>query len=353
MKKITLMMSMFALMVGTGLSAQNAFTEDFEDANASDRWFPVTLGTNSPYDFAAKYSDLGITAPEGGGTYCAKLQANVIAGDDGKGTSNFLGLLPKKDLTGEYTMTFDAYMFYEGTSGTSETILCGVGKNSDPENEGHTFGMFADNGSGRDVRLYKDGSEQKYGLDDALYTYAGISQNFNLEAPAHSVYQEAVVLAGEDVAVADPGNQWVKMSVEVSTGSVVFKVNGKEFARFKEGSKDGAAMIGYVDLFTGSVNTTSFLAIDNVKIVDGVTLGTNDTEIANVSLYPNPAQGFVNFALEGKGNVEIFNISGQRVMGAELNGTTSVDISGLNSGMYFAKVTTLEGAVKSMKLQVK
>ncbi|MCK5906279.1 MAG: T9SS type A sorting domain-containing protein, partial [Flavobacteriales bacterium] len=71
------------------------------------------------------------------------------------------------------------------------------------------------------------------------------------------------------------------------------------------------------------------------------------------SIYPNPAKGMVNVSVEGKANFQLFNISGQSVMNMDIKGTTSVDISSLNSGMYFSRITSETGATKTLKLQVK
>ena len=355
MKKITMMMSALALFVSANVSAQ-LLTEDFEDTKADSRWFPSTIGDISPLDFAAKYTDLGITAPTNGGEYCAKLQANVKAGDDGKGSSNFLGISPKADFTGAYTLTFDAYMFYEGTSGTSETMLWGVGhEGSTPETEGLRLGLFADNGSGKDVRLYKAGDHKSYDAATTEYSYAGADvngldneQNGNLDAPNISYYQQAYGNTFE----TNPGNQWLSIKAEVTTSATIFYVNDMEFARFNEAPTSGTILIGYVDLFTGSVNTTSYMLVDNVKVVAS-SLGINERELSNVSVYPNPASGVVNVSVEGNAKFQLFNISGQSVMSRDISGTTSIDVSSLNSGIYFSRITGESGAVKTIKLQIK
>ena len=72
---------------------------------------------------------------------------------------------------------------------------------------------------------------------------------------------------------------------------------------------------------------------------------------ARVGLYPNPAQGEVTLELGAiKSSVELvfFDINGKRRMTRVFDGSLSaysVDISGLNSGIYFARVRTAQGEV--------
>ena len=354
MKKITLMMSALALFVSGSVSAQ-LLDENFEDQAADARWFAATIGdgTISPMDFAAKYSDLEVDAPANGGDYCAKMMANVLDADgEGNGQANFLGILPKADFSGEYTLTFDGYAYYDGESaGSTEAFMWGVGHaGDDPENEGYRLSVFGDNGSSRDVRLFKSGVEQKFDDQGAQFTYAGISQNGNLDAPDIAIYQTAYET--EPTPDSHALNKWLSIKAEVTAEGVVYSINDVEFARFIGVPTDGSMMIAYVDLFTGSLNQTSYFLVDNVKVVAGA-LGINDNELSNVSVYPNPASGMVNVSVEGKANFQLFNILGQGVMNREINGTTSIDISSLNSGMYFSKITSESGATKTLKLQVK
>jgi hypothetical protein len=348
MKKITLMMGALALFVSANVSAQ--FTEDFEDQGADARWFYEKTG-NCTLDYAAKYADLGINAPANGGEYCAMMQANLVKGDDGKGSANFIGIMPKKELKGAYTLTFDAYLYFKGTSGTTEAMTWGVGhEGTDAENEGFRLSITVDNGSSRDIRLYKDGVEQQYDVTSTMFAYSDTLQNANLDAPDITYYQHAY--SDNPTPDTNPGNQWLSIKADVTDSAVIFYVNDKEFARFNEVPTGGTILIGYYDPFTGSVNVTSKMLVDNVKIVENA-LGINERELSNVSVYPNPAKGMVNVSVEGKANFQLFNVSGQSVMNTDIDGDTSIDISSLNSGMYFSRITNEEGASKTLKLQIK
>jgi hypothetical protein len=90
--------------------------------------------------------------------------------------------------------------------------------------------------------------------------------------------------------------------------------------------------------FTGSSTGTIVFAKTNV----GVTMGIEGIEETGfVSLYPNPATGTINIQLNKKGHntVAIVDLAGKTQLTttlAELN--NSIDISGLQSGMYFVKL---------------
>ncbi|MFH0867173.1 MAG: T9SS type A sorting domain-containing protein, partial [Bacteroidota bacterium] len=61
----------------------------------------------------------------------------------------------------------------------------------------------------------------------------------------------------------------------------------------------------------------------------------------DVSIYPNPANDYIIIAVPQKSNIEILNIQGQLLKSlVTTEDKTTIDISGLTSGMYFIKVTT-------------
>ena len=76
-----------------------------------------------------------------------------------------------------------------------------------------------------------------------------------------------------------------------------------------------------------------------------------------VSVQPNPTKGKVNFVLEGiaadKFTIEFFNSIGQKVFSSEMKNTkeNSVDVSFLEKGMYFYKITLKNGKTASGKIQ--
>ena len=87
-------------------------------------------------------------------------------------------------------------------------------------------------------------------------------------------------------------------------------------------------------------------------IIQTTTAGTENYNIIDVSIYPNPTGSLWNFTT---GNsiitlVEVFNLLGKRVL-SQKNNSINIAISaeGLTSGIYMARITTEKGN-KSMKL---
>jgi hypothetical protein len=70
------------------------------------------------------------------------------------------------------------------------------------------------------------------------------------------------------------------------------------------------------------------------------TLSVEETEIELPLVYPNPSEGLFYLNL-GKGNwqVQVYDITGRKVLESQNDGIGSVDLSGRRSGMYFLKAT--------------
>ncbi|RYM34506.1 T9SS type A sorting domain-containing protein [Brumimicrobium glaciale] len=76
-----------------------------------------------------------------------------------------------------------------------------------------------------------------------------------------------------------------------------------------------------------------------------------------ISIYPNPAINFVNFKIDGleNGSVSIISVTGQELVKQNFsNGTKQVDISKLNSGVYFYTIRNKrDEIIKTNKLVVR
>ena len=70
------------------------------------------------------------------------------------------------------------------------------------------------------------------------------------------------------------------------------------------------------------------------------TLSVEETEKELPLVYPNPSEGLFYLNL-GKGNwqVQVYDITGRKVLESQNDGIGSVDLSGRQSGMYFLKAT--------------
>ena len=83
-----------------------------------------------------------------------------------------------------------------------------------------------------------------------------------------------------------------------------------------------------IDLITGQV-----------VVSPGPTTGIIEQETIEVSLYPNPVQNILNIDLNTNSNIEvqIVNLAGQVIITSR---ETSIDVSNLSQGIYFANIVT-------------
>lgn len=98
---------------------------------------------------------------------------------------------------------------------------------------------------------------------------------------------------------------------------------------------------------------------DNSNNFDFFFIGDGSSSIAinekDVKVFPNPANDFVTFQIDGleNGNVVISSITGQEVINTSLNGVAKVDVSALNNGVYIYKITNSNGElIKTSKLVI-
>lgn len=102
----------------------------------------------------------------------------------------------------------------------------------------------------------------------------------------------------------------------------------------------------------GVFNSVFFTGIDTgyvvgwnggiLKTTNGGVVGINDHNqtINTLPIYPNPAKDNITIETHTKGSLFIHNISGQQLLQQDITETaTTIDVSGLKSGVYFVRVT--------------
>lgn len=284
------------------------FAEDFNDGNAAARWsFTETGGTNV-VDFAFDYEAAGIPLlgdeTDGIGL---KMAVNTAA----PGLLSAVMAFPNgQSFEGEYVLSFDFWMNFQGTTGTTEHAIFGAGHTSTaiqtpaagsgsvdgtpgtgPSNNGIDYTMTPDNGASRDVRVFVDGAE--------LLGAAGGFADPNLQSTQHPPYSDAY-------SGLVPGNQWLAITIEVLADRTIFKVNGQVWAETMQVADPGNIMLGYIDFFGGSVaDATSYLVFDNIKVAEK----EYEEPLARVQLIHNSADAAVAAVdLYVNGELELENV---------------------------------------------
>jgi len=105
-----------------------------------------------------------------------------------------------------------------------------------------------------------------------------------------------------------------------------------------------------VSPFADSVTNAGFVYLDNVLITVNSVLNNNSFDLTSFRIYPNPTSNILNIeAGAAIQSIAVYNVLGQEVMNRAANeATMSLDVSGLNSGIYVIK-TMIDGNVSSTK----
>lgn len=97
--------------------------------------------------------------------------------------------------------------------------------------------------------------------------------------------------------------------------------------------------------------------LDSVDVRwDSQSVGTEEASIPEISVYPNPAQNVLNVKFDNNGEdygLRIVDILGNVVFDEATITSGKIDISNLNSGVYFYSLTHRGEAVKTDRLVVK
>ena len=69
---------------------------------------------------------------------------------------------------------------------------------------------------------------------------------------------------------------------------------------------------------------------------DITSVSGNANTISTSTIYPNPANDFIMIETENETEIKIYSVSGQMVLRQSISeGTNTIDVSKLNSGIYF------------------
>ena len=298
---LALMAAASAAAVPTVASAQALFSDNFDAGTSASRYNVVTNNADTQSNFAfnygnyqyKRYSDATTftsqpipSAPNsvGGTTIGAYFSANDTAPGATPAEaiqafakqSEFLGgALP----TGDYTLTFDMWVNYNGPAGggTGSTEFATFGVNHDPAattltgasgaRSGASYTVTGEGGALNDYRVYNAGT--KLSPTDAGYA-APVDGTNNPDNHLNSYYANVFPTPASETANA-PGKQWVQVEISQTGNTLTWKMNDDLIHTFTGAPVGpGTIMLGYADLFNGSTSSPSdetFVIFDNVQVV--------------------------------------------------------------------------------------
>ncbi|XMO87931.1 T9SS type A sorting domain-containing protein [Algibacter sp. AS12] len=143
-----------------------------------------------------------------------------------------------------------------------------------------------------------------------------------------------LISAGNETAVSLPissSETW--LSIDIDLSSYTPPVVLTEVVQFK--------VVG---------NGTVWL--DNLYFYNSVSLGVNDIEVSEFSIYPNPTQDSWTVTSQNQNitSIQVFDVLGKQVVSYSLNNSeVTIDGASLKSGLYFAQIKT-SNSLESIKL---
>ncbi len=81
----------------------------------------------------------------------------------------------------------------------------------------------------------------------------------------------------------------------------------------------------------------------------GVATGINEQTKNSIIIYPNPTSNILNIEVQQETKISIVNVLGEVIKTQTINGKTSINVSDLNTGVYFIQDTKSGKAIKFIK----
>lgn len=349
MKKIFTTLLAMAIMT-VGFSQVVAYEENFDDAGADLRWnIGQDAGADNSADFFYDYITAGIPAAPNGGGLGLKLESNITSGV----ASQIYAFPAGESFSGHYIVSFDMWMATDTTgSGTTEFAIFGVMHTDEivPSGNGIDYCLTGENGSARDVRVYEEGLELLASNGEggyALDVNGVMTQNINTDDGIPYM---------DDLVEGMAFGKWVAVAIEVNDTDMIWTMNDSIWSSMPNVlAQAGNIALGYMDLFSSVADPTGsmFGLYDNVVVTQMPGVGVEEVEISTVSVYPNPASEFLNVVVSERSTFELINYLGQTIQRSMVDqGKSTLSLSEVKQGVYFAKFTTDNGAVEIHKVVV-
>lgn len=271
----------------------------------------------------------------------------LVAGNDDAGTTACPGAGTRSKLNFNSDGTTTYYIAIEGWNSTSTgnyimNVTCATINPPAVPNQtcASALAVNVDGSTTNSDNSYGDVSSTQPSCDPF-----GAIQDvwFSFVAPTSGTV-ECVVTNGTMTS----GNFNVYEGVDCSSLTPVTGTCNSDFTTSSTEAMTGlvAGSTYYVQVWSGSAEQGTF----TLKLTD-TSLANDSFSFVNFKAYPNPVSDVLNLSHSSEmSSVEVFNMLGQKVLAKDLNASQGqINISSLNSGNYFVKVTS-EGQSKTIKI---
>ncbi len=283
-----------AVAITTSSASAQLFSEDWDDGAGAGRWSaPIVAlecaacGFDGNVDYAFNYASIGAPpAPgtAGGTTIGIMMETNTTVNRNEAGAAVFqgegVGVVPLgfNLPAGDFVLTSDVYMFWNGGGGSTE--YAGLGAFSGGTATPVRFNI--DNGDGLAWQADTDGDS---GVD--LYRYEGAPNN--LETPLggyEDIPNGSIPNVVTGPSKIGPFNQWIELKIESIASQVSFSMNGFVIDTFDNSGgafSGGTVLLNQSDPFD-SVNADDIFGFSNVTVFDNVVVTPEPASMALLGL---------------------------------------------------------------------
>ncbi|MDF2435928.1 MAG: hypothetical protein K0Q95_304 [Bacteroidota bacterium] len=185
-----------------------------------------------------------------------------------------------------------------------------------------------------------DPSVSGVGTHTVTYTTMGVCPDMDTETIVVNATEDAAITAPAMVCFEDaPMTLTAATAGGTWTGSGITNASAGTFDPAAAGA--GTTSVTYTTAGTCSASST-------VSIVVSICTGIEKNIANSISVYPNPSNGMftLNLGHNVTSTVEVYNVLGAQVSDKSFNTQiNSLDLTGLEAGVYFVKVTTEKGQI--------
>lgn len=147
--------------------------------------------------------------------------------------------------------------------------------------------------------------------------------------PSNASANDANVVADGAVSISIPAGTYSYLILNPSCDGLSTNYIASSQCDESKGSYNFEAGKGYRFLATlQSPNDCITITVSGV--------GIQDVDAPQFSIYPNPATSILN--VEGEGLAEVYNALGQMVISENVNGSAQLNVSNLETGVYFVRM---------------
>lgn len=133
-------------------------------------------------------------------------------------------------------------------------------------------------------------------------------------------------------------------------GSIIYGTNKPFTLGSVNGAPGGNSLDGNLDEFLFYNRVLAPLEVASIynSIPTGIRSYINNQN-SQISIYPNPTSSILNIEVREQTHISIINIVGEIVKTETINGTSKLDVSNLNAGVYFIQDPKSGKAIKFIK----